>query len=308
MGYEKMMKTTKRLISVLCICMLCFGLVACGNNAATTGDPSNTVVRVGSKNFTENFILAEIFAIALEDAGITVERNFGLSSAVIHTAITSDEVDLYPEYTGTGLLAVLGLPLETDPQKVYDIVKQQYLEQFNIVWLDYAQASNSQALVVTRRISEELGITTISDLQAHATSIRFASQGEFDHREDGIPLLTEVYGPFDWASTRVIDNALKYEVLRNDEADAAPAYSTEGQLLSEDFVLLKDDLQAWPPYNIAPIIRQQTLDIFPEIADILNRIMAVLDNETMIQLNARVDVDQEEYAAVARDFFNSLAR
>jgi len=296
----------KRIVAIVLVCIFAMSLFACGNKTNNNGAGSGDVIRVGSKNFTENFILGEIFSLVLENAGFTVERNFGLSSAVIHTAITSDEIDLYAEYTGTGLLAVLGLPLETDPQKVYDTVKQQYLEQFNIVWLDYARASNSQGLVVTRAISEQLGITTISDLQANAAQIRFASQGEFDHRDDGIPLLEKVYGPFAWASTRVIDNALKYEVLRNGEADAAPAYTTEGNLMSEDFVLLIDDKQAWPPYNIAPVIRKPVLDAHPEIADLLNAIMALLDNDTMIRLNARVDVDQEEYQVVAQDFVNSL--
>lgn len=185
-----------------------------------------TAVRIGSKNFTENLILAELYALALEDAGLKVERRFDLASSVVHTALVNNEIDLYPEYTGTGLLAVLKLPLITDPQKVYDTVKAEYAKQFDVVWLDYAQANDGQGIVVTKKASDAYGIRTISDLQRNAEHIRFASQGEFDEREDGIPELEKVYGPFNWASSTVYSDALKYQVLAGDQADAAPAYTT----------------------------------------------------------------------------------
>jgi osmoprotectant transport system substrate-binding protein len=266
----------------------------------------NEPVRIGSKNFTENFILAEIYALALEAEGIPVKRNFGLASSVVHTVIVNNEIDLYPEYTGTGLLSVLQHDLVTDPQEVYRIVKTEYESRFNLVWLDYAQANDGQGLVITAKVSQEYGIRTISDLQSNAAQIRFASQGEFDEREDGIPGLTAVYGPFNFRSSRVYDNALKYEVLLRGEADAAPAYTTEGQLATPDFVLLEDDKRVWPPYNIAPVVRKETLEQYPAVATILNRVNKTIDTPTITALNARVDVDKEEYADVAQDFFNSI--
>ncbi|MDR2792604.1 MAG: glycine/betaine ABC transporter substrate-binding protein [Treponema sp.] len=265
-------------------------------------------VRIGSKNFTENLILAEIYALALEAEGIPVKRNFGLASSVVHTAIVNNEIDLYPEYTGTGLLAVLQHDLVTDPQEVYRIVKTEYEKRFNLVWLDYAQANDGQGLVVTAEISRQYGIRTISDLQANAARIRFASQGEFDEREDGIPGLTAVYGPFGFQSSRVYDNALKYEVLLRGEADAAPAYTTEGQLATPAFVLLEDDKHVWPPYNIAPVVRKKTLEQYPLAATILNRVNKTIDTPTITALNARVDVDKREYTEVAREFFNSIVK
>ncbi|MBR2663281.1 MAG: hypothetical protein IKE25_06165 [Clostridia bacterium] len=160
---------------------------------------------------------------------------------------------------------------------------------------------------VSRKVSDEYGITTISDLQAHAADIRFASQGEFDEREDGIPGLEKVYGPFAWKSSKVYDNGLKYQVVENDEADAAPAYTTEGRLVETDkSVLLEDDKQVWPPYNIAPVVRDEVLEAYPQIAEILNPISAALDTETVTALNAQVDIDQEEYEDVALDFYESI--
>jgi osmoprotectant transport system substrate-binding protein len=263
-------------------------------------------VQIGSKDFTENLILGEIYALALEDHGIPVQRRLGLSSAVVHEALIGGDVDLYPEYTGTGLLTVLRLPLETDPQKVFDIVKREYAEQFDVVWLDKAPANNSQGIVITREASERYNITNISDFQREAHKLRFASQGEFDVREDALPLLREVYGPIDFKSSTIFDNALKYEVLRSGNADAAPAYTTEGQLTDPDFVLLIDDKQAWPPYNIAPVIRAEALEAFPDIASILNAVSADLTSEIMTELNAKVDVDGQEFAEVAYNYFQSI--
>jgi osmoprotectant transport system substrate-binding protein len=263
-------------------------------------------VRIGSKNFTESLILAEIYALALEDADIAVERKFDLASSVVHTALIGDSIDLYPEYTGTGLLAVLKLDLITDPDEVYRVVKEEYKKRFNVVWLDYAQANDGQGIMVTKEAADKYGIRTISDLQRNAGEIRFASQGEFDEREDALPGLAKVYGPFNWRSTRVYDGALKIQVLRSGEADAAPAYTTEGFLADPFFVLLEDDKRVWPPYNIAPVVRQNVLDAHPQIAAVLNAVNARIDTPTITALNARVDLDKQEYEETAKDFYNSI--
>jgi len=296
------MESLKKLVMVVCMLMIAVFMVACNRN----GNDDSETVRIAAKNFTENLILAEIYALALEDIGIQVERIGGMASGLVHNAITNNEIDLYPEYTGTGLLVVLGHELITDPDEVFRIVSEEYEELFDIIWLNQSSVNNSQGLMVSKRVSEEFGITTISDLQHHAENLRFVSQGEFDLREDGLPLLIEVYGPFDFLDRSVIDRSLIFEVLRNGEADAATTYTTNGSLLEDDFVLLEDDLRAWPPYHIAPIIRREVLEEHPEIADVLNRISAALDSGTMIRLNWEVDVNHREVEDVAREFFESM--
>ncbi len=278
-------------------------LAGCGNSSKV----DSTTIRVGSKDFTENEVVAEVYALALEDAGFEVERKFDISSSIIHQSITSDEIDLYPEYTGTGLISILGESPLTDSDEVYNKVKEEYDKQFSITWLDYAKANDGQGIFVSKSVSDQYGITTISDLQAHASEIRFASQGEFDEREDGVPGLEKVYGEFNWKSSKVYDNGLKYTVVENDEADASPAYTTEGQLSQTDkFVLLEDDKHVWPPYNLAPIVRNSVLEENKELAEVLNKVSAALDTATVTKLNARVDVDKEEYADVAADFYQSI--
>ncbi|WP_062326642.1 glycine betaine ABC transporter substrate-binding protein [Treponema endosymbiont of Eucomonympha sp.] len=299
-----MKRTTKTAAALL------FAAVVAGAAfAAPQKDRGKTQkVRIGSKNFTENLILAEIYALALEDAGIPVERTFDLASSVVHTALTNNSIDLYPEYTGTGLLVVLKLGLETDPDEVYRLVKEGYKKQFDIVWLNYAKANDGQGVMVSKAASDKYGIRTISDLQRNARNIRFASQGEFDEREDALPRLIKIYGPFRWKSSNVYADSLRYPLLSSGKADAAPAWTTDGHLTDPQFVLLDDDKQAWPPYNIAPVVRQNVLDRYPRIADILNAVDAKIDTPTITALNAKVDADKREYAEVAKEFYVSTKR
>lgn len=273
-----------------------------------TTTTQDKTIRIGAKAFTESAIVSEVYALALEDKGFKVDRIFNVAGAIIHDALVNNEMDMYPEYTGTGLLVRLKMPMETNPQKVYDIVKEEYLKKWNIVWLDYTAANDGQGIVINTKVAQQYGIKTISDLQKYATELRFASQGDFDQREDALPALIKAYGPFDWKSSKVYDNSLKYTVLDSDEADLAPAYTTEGMLVSERFTVLVDDKSVWPPYNLTPIIQKSILDKYPEIETIINEISKHFDTETVIQLNAKVDVDKKEIEDVAKEFYNSIKK
>lgn len=296
----------KNILRLSLICLLALGLVAC--QAASEGDADTPVIRIGSKNFTEGILVSEIYALALEDQGFDVERKMRISGSVIHTSIMNDEIDLYPEYTGTGLLVILKEPMEKDPDVVYDKVKEGYAREFDLIWLDYAQVNDSQGLVMRKDTADALGIRTISDLQVKADQVRFASQGTFDMREDGLVGLEKVYGPFQFGSTEVYSNDLKYRILQEDQADLTAAYTTDGPLVDKDmFVVLEDDRQFWPPYHLAPVVQKSVLDAHPDIEAILNKVSAQLDTDKMIELNARVDVDGEDYELVAKDFYESLS-
>ncbi|MCL2567922.1 MAG: glycine/betaine ABC transporter substrate-binding protein [Oscillospiraceae bacterium] len=291
----------KKIGVLLTILILLLTMTGCASR------PDADAIRVGSKDFTESFILAELYALALEEAGLTVDRRFNLGgTGVVHAAIQSGDLDLYPEYTGTAFLNVLQLDLITDPDVIYQTVKAEYEARFGLTLLNAAEASNSQGLAITREASLRYGITTISDLQANAEHITFASLGEFSVNPDGLPALVAVYGPFRFRSVIYIDNSIKYEVLRMGQADLTVAFTTDGQLLDEAFVLLEDDQRAWPAYNIVPIVRMDLLERHPEIADILNTLSAHLDNPTMQMLNAQVDIENRDPSHVARDFFATL--
>jgi osmoprotectant transport system substrate-binding protein len=266
-----------------------------GSNGAT--------IRVASKDFTEQFILGEMYALVLEDAGFTVERRMNLGGTpVAQQALLNDEIDIYPEYTGTGLLTVLGLPVESDPQMVYDTVSREYLSQFNLVWLEPAPMNNTQALAMTRERADQLGIRTISDMVANASQLTMAGPPEFQEREDGLPGLRQVYGDFELAAYQAIDPGLRYQALVQGQADVVVAFGTDGEIAAFDLVLLEDDRGMFPPYQVAPVARAEIIEQNPEIRQALNAIAPLLTDSAMQQLNYEVSGNGREPAEVARDF------
>lgn len=301
------MKRIRAVCLVLMMLLVITGVLS--GCAKTEGESEKKLIRVGSKDFTEGLIVGEIYALALEDAGYEVERKLNIAGSVIHTAITGDEIDLYPEYTGTALLSVLQMEMISDPDEVYNTVKKAYDEQFDITWLESSQVNDTNGLAIRTEAAKQYGIYTVSDLQENADKIRVCSQGEFEYREDGIPGLEKVYGKFDFKSIHVYDSGLKYQVLENGEEDLCPAYSTDAQLVYTDkFTFLEDDRHFWPPYYLAPVVKNDVLEANPDIADVLNNVSESLDTETMIKLNAKVDIDKLEYEEVAKDFYESIRK
>jgi len=266
------------------------------------------VIRVGSKDFTESLIIAEIYSLALEAAGFTVDRSgHNLSSGLVHTAIMNNEIDLYPEYTGTGLLTVLGLPLMTDPLAVYELVKREYNERFQITWLDFTTAHNGQGIVIRTALAQELGIVTLSDLQPHASQLRFVSTAEFLDREDGLSAMVAAFGAFEFYSIDIMGGGARYEALRTNAADVSVAFTTDGHLYNTHYyTLLVEDIVIWPPYNLVPIVRNNILEEHPGVADALNRLAPHLTTATLLHLNSQVIIYGRDIQEVAREFFEAL--
>lgn len=278
---------------------LSLALAAC---IPTTGG-EGAAIRVGSKDFTEQFILGHMYALVLEDAGFAVERRLNLGGTpVAHEALLSDQIDLYPEYTGTGLLTVLDGEVSSDPQAVFNTVRSQYEEQFNLTWLEPAPMNNTQALAMRRERAEELGIRTISDVVAQAGSLVMVGPPEFEEREDGLPGIKAVYGDFELGDFLAVDPGLRYQALTSGEADVVVAFGTDGEIAAFDLVLLEDDRGMFPPYQVAPVVRMDVLEANPNLAEPLNTLSALLTNEVMQQLNYEVSGNQREPEEVARDF------
>lgn len=295
------MKKTKKTLCAALSAVMILSLTGCGAR-----DENAKRITVGSKGFTENLILSELYALALEDEGFQVKREFEISNAVIHTSIVNGEIDIYPEYTGTALLTILGEPLLTDPRQVYEKVKGRYKEEFKLDILDLCQANDGNGLVIRTEAAEAYGIKTISDLQANAENIRFGSTSDFPEREDGMPALVAVYGDFNFKSQNSFDNALKYQIMSSDEVDCVPAYTTDAQLSLDEFMLLEDDKQVWPPYNVIPVVREEILEKYPEAAEAVNKVSVSLDTHTLSELNAKVDLDKREYDEVAKEYYDTL--
>ncbi len=283
-----------------------FGLVmasAFGTFLLSACDEPAKAVRVGSKDFTEEFIVGNMYALLLEANGIPVERKLNLGATpILQKALVSDQLDLYPEYTGTGLLTVLKLPSSTDATQVYDAVRDAYKKQFNLVWLTPAPMNNTQALAMKKDVAARLGIRTFSDMAAKASELTMIGPPEFEQREDGLPGIQKAYGDFKLKRYIAVDPGLRYEGLVSGQADVVVAFGTDGQLAAYDLLVLQDDKHLFPPYQIAPVVRQQTLDAYPKIAELLNKLAPLLTDATMQKLNYEVDGNKREPADVAREF------
>ena len=284
-------------------------------------------IRVGSKNFPEALIVGEIYAQTLEAAGFTVERKLNLGGTVVaQEALVNGDIDLYPEYTGTGLLVVLektvadavgsATPEAAAPAAspsagfgpidtaIFDFVKSQYEAQFQLTWLDQSPMNDTQALAVKRSFSEENGITTISDLWAWGqdNDITISAPVDFEEREDGLVGLTNTYGEAN-VSVNGVDPGIKYQAIVDDDANVVLAFSTDAEIGFYDLVVLTDDKGLWPPYHVAPVVRQDTLAANPGIADALNAVAPLITTEAQVAMNGEVvGDDKREPADVARDF------
>jgi osmoprotectant transport system substrate-binding protein len=279
--------------------------IAC--NTGSTGDGS-TAIKVGSKDFTEQFILGEMYALVLEDQGFQVERKLNLGGTpVAQASLESGQIDLYPEYTGTALMTVLKQPANSNQKQVFDTVSKTYKEKFNLVWLEPAPMNNTQALAMTEEGSQKYGITTISQMVAKASQLTLIGAPEFEAREDGLPGLRKTYGDFKLKKFIPADLGLRYKTLTSGQADVAVAAGTDGEISAFNLVVLEDDKKLFPPYQVAPVVRQETVDKNSGIRDALNALAPKLTNETMQRLNYEVSGKQREPAEVAKEFLTKEA-
>ncbi len=296
------MKLIRRSFILLLLALLTtLTVIACNNGG--TGSSTGGTIKVGSKDFTEQFILGEMYALILENSGLKVQRKLNLGGTpVAQAGLQSGQIDVYPEYTGTGLLTVLKQPANSNPKQVFDTVSKGYKEKFNLVWLEPAPMNNTQALAMTQEAAKKYGIKTISDMVKKASQLTIASTPEFQEREDGLPGLKKVYGDLEFKKLIPLDAGLRYQALKNGEADVVEAFGTDGEISALNLVVLEDDKKLFPPYQVAPVVRQETLDKNPGIRDALNTLSPKLTNETMQRLNYEVSGKQREPAEVAKEF------
>jgi osmoprotectant transport system substrate-binding protein len=288
------METSMRNLRALAVAFLALALSA----------PVLAQVKVGSKNFTEQFIVAEIYAQALEAAGIKVERKINLGGTLIaHKALEEKQIDLYPEYTGTMLLNVLKLPTMPDRKAVYDKVKAEYAAK-GLVLLDESPMENTYNMVVRPETAAQYKLETLSDLAKVSKELKLGAGPEFRDRADGLPGLKRVYG-MEFKEDLQMAIGLRYQAIANKQVDVVNGYSTDGMISALKLKRLKDDKKLWPPYYLVPVVRKDTLDANPKIAETLNKVSAMIDEATMAELNYKVDGEKQEPKDVARAFLKS---
>jgi osmoprotectant transport system substrate-binding protein len=282
---------------VALLVVLALGITSCAR-------PTVPAVRIGSKDFTEELLLGEMYALILEANGIPVERKLNLAGTqVAHEALTNGQIDIYPEYTGTGYQFILGIQDgEKDPGKVYARTAADYKSKWNLVWLDPAPMNDTNAIACTQDAVQKYNLKTLSDLSKAAPAIRFAGIPDFPQRPDGLAGLKQTYGGFEFKSLTILDPGLKYRAIQEGQADCVIAFSTDGQIAALNLALMQDDKGLWPPYQVAPVVRGEVLQRSPAIRDALNKLAPLITNDVISGLNWKVDGDKQEYTAVARAF------
>ncbi len=300
------MKRIKILGLILITGLLLSTVAGCGGSSPTASSGRDGTLTIGSKNFTENIIMAEIMAQTVEaNTSLKVERKLNLGGTLIcWEGLKKGELDMYPDYTGTGLMAILKKEVITDPDEVYNIVQQEYNKQFKIKWLKPVGFNNTYATAVTKEFAKKHALNTTSDLKAHAGDLVFCAEQEFFNRNDGFQGFCQAYG-LKFKDTKGMDIGLKYKAVADGKVDVIDAFSTDGELVSYKMKVLEDDKKFFPPYYCAPIVRMDTLEKHPELEDVLNKLAGKISDEDMQQMNYKVKEKGLNPADVAAEFLKA---
>lgn len=321
-------RTTLALLAIACCAVV---VAACGSDdsdsssdeGAATATPTSTSssggtitknaanskvsLTIGSKNFTEQKVLGEIYAQGLEAAGYTVKTDLNLGDQdTALKALKSGEIDAYPEYTGTALLSFFGKEadqLPKDPQKAYEEAKQGFAaEKPPLVALPPTPFTSSNEVAVTKETAQKYGLKKISDLSKVADQLTLYGSPECRKRLDCLLGLQQVYG-LKFKKFTPVDVAQRHEVLTSGRADVSIVFTTDPQIKREGEVLLEDDKGMFPPYNSTLVVRKDVFDkAGPDLPKTVALLQKQLTDENMQELNARVDLDKKSPAEVAKEY------
>ena len=270
------------------------------------GSSTSTII-VGSKNFLENRLLAEMFAQLIElHTTLTVERRLGLAGThICFQALTTGGIDLYPEYTGTGLVSILGESGIREPHAVLNRVRSEFRKRWNLWWLAPLGFDNSYALALRRDRAQALNIHSITDLVTAAPKLKAGLGYEFIQRADGLVGLKKLYG-LEFHEVVGMQQSLKYQATDNGDVDVLDVYTTDGRLAEYDFVILEDDRRFFPPYDATALVRGETLKQHPELGTVLSLLTNALSPEHMRKLNLRIQEQGESIPTVAYEALFAL--
>ncbi len=271
-----------------------------------TGCSSSDKIVVGSKDFSENIVIGEMLAQLIEThTDLKVDRRLNMGGTfVCFEAVKKGEIDLYPEYTGTGLTAQLKMDVISDPDETYRIVKEEFDKQFDIKWLEPFGFNNTYAIAVTSELAGQYNLTNCSDLAPISDQLVFGAEHEFFNRQDGYDGFIDLYG-ITFKEVAKMNVSLKYQAIGDGKMEVTDAFATDGQIKQYDLKILEDDLNFFPPYYAAPIVRNEQLEKHPELEGVLNMLSGAISDSDMTDLNYKVDVEQKDVAAVAKEFLAS---
>ena len=259
---------------------------------------------IGAKNFTEQVVLGELLAQEIEaKSNLKVERRFYLAGSYIcQQALVSGRIDAYVEYTGTALTAILKQPVDRDPQRVLETVRNLYASRYNVVVAPPLGFENTFAMVIRGDDARALHLTTLSQAARYTPQWRLGIGYEFEQRPDGLPGLSAAYGLKFAAPPRTMDLGLLYRALNAHQVDMIAANSTDGPIQAMGLTALEDDRHYFPPYQAVPLVRAQALQRWPEIQTALDALAGTITAGDMRAMNEAIDGQHRDPAEVVREF------
>lgn len=290
----------KRKLAVLLALGLCVFtlLTGCGGS----GGGEEKVVKIATKPMTEGLILGEMLSqLITADTDLTVEMTKGVGGGTsnIHPAIVKGDFDMYPEYTGTAWYDVLKKTDSPDEDTLYEELKQAYAEEYQLEWTGLYGFNNTYTLAVRKDKAE--GITTMSQLAPKTPELNFGANPDYYEREDGFNALTKTYG-YNFKNHVDMDMGLKYTALESGEVDVINAFTTDGQLSTAEAVTLEDDKHFFKNYYSGTVVRQDCLEKYPELREVLAKMDGLISEKDMQKLNHAVEIDGKDEVTVAGDF------
>ena len=320
----------KRVIALFLAGALVFGLGGCagggdaegsgGNGTSESGESGGSggesdgeavpdePVKIATKPMTEQFILGEMLRKLIEEnAGYEVELTKGIGGGTsnIQPAMESGEFDLYPEYTSSGWVLVLGHEAgEVSDDEILAKLQEEYQEKYGMTWVGLYGQNNTYAVVVRADTAEKYGLETCSDLAAVSDQLVFGGNPDYIERADGLPGLSEAYG-YNFKDIRDIDIGLKYEALRSGDIDVTNGYTTDAQISRDDVEVLEDDLGYQVNYYCSTVVREDALEKYPKLEETLEMMNGILTDQKMAELNYQVEVEGRDEADVAEEFLVS---
>jgi glycine betaine/choline ABC-type transport system substrate-binding protein len=296
-----MAKRYLKKVSFIVISIILVSLAGCSKSKG------NGTIKIATKPMTEQLILGEIISLFIEentDLKVEITKGVGGGTSNIHPALLKGDFDLYPEYTGTGWSFVLkeeGIP---DDETLYKELSEKYDNEYKLKWVGLYGFNNTYGLVIRKDIAEKYNIKTYSDLKDHAPELNFGAEYDFYERDDGYNALCRAYD-LKFKSASDMDIGLKYKAINSKDIDVMNVFTTDGQLSNSDVVVLKDDKNFYQTYYCGTVVRNDTLEKYKELEEVLMKMDNIINDSEMAKLNYEVETNKKDEREVAKEFLTS---
>lgn len=299
-----MKKKTKKIGALALVLVLGVSMIT---GCSTGGQKESGAVKIATKPMTEQLILGEMLSILIQentDLNVEITKGVGGGTSNIHPALIKGDFDLYPEYTGTAWNNILKKNEYPDDETLWNTLTDEYDAQFGLKWVGMYGFNNTYTLALRKEIADKYNIKTFSDMARYTPEITFGANPDFYEREDGYQALCDAYG-FSFKDHMDMDIGLKYNALNSGEVDVINAYTTDGQLSVADAVSLTDDKGFFKNYYCGTVVREDTLEKYPELEGVLKKMDGIITNEEMSKMNYDLEVNNRDEHDVAMEFLKS---